>query len=50
MTVSDNSAATFKAWQDPDGFVDYCDETKGRVVLAPGIDAFLQYLAIRRPA
>ena len=40
--------ATFKVWQDPDGFNDFCDETKGTVVLQRGIDPFLQFL--RSPA
>lgn len=34
----------FKAWKDLDGFVDPCDRSKGRLLIDPGMDAFLAYL------
>jgi len=42
--TADNGEATFKVWQDPDGFNDPCDDTKGTVVLDRGIDPFLAFL------
>ncbi len=36
--------ATFKAWQDPDGFNDFCDDKKGTKVLERGIDPFVAFL------
>lgn len=35
----------FKAWKDPDGFVDPCDPDLGRVDLEPGIDPFIAYMS-----
>jgi hypothetical protein len=35
---------SFKIWRDLDGFVDPCDRSKGRLDIAPGMDAFLAYL------
>jgi len=35
----------FKAWKDPDGFVDPCDPDLGRVDLDPGIDPFIAYMS-----
>ena len=32
------------AWKDPQGFIDSCDSTLGRVPMAPGGDAFVAYL------
>jgi hypothetical protein len=40
----DSGPATFKVWQDPDGFNDYCDATKGTKPLVRGIDPFLEFL------
>ena len=40
----DHDDATFKVWQDPDGFNDYCDDTLGTKVLERGIDPFLTFL------
>lgn len=39
-----DDAMSFKVWQDLDGFVDPCDLSKGRLDIAPGMDAFLGYL------
>jgi hypothetical protein len=44
VMTADTSSYTFKAWQDPDGFVDPCDANKGTIDLAPGIDPFVQYM------
>lgn len=44
VITADYGDATFKVWQDPDGFNDYCDDTKGTKVLEHGIDPFLQFL------
>jgi hypothetical protein len=35
---------SFKVWRDLDGFVDPCDRSKGRLLIEPGMDAFLAYL------
>ncbi len=42
--VADNGNRTFKVWKDLDGFVDPCDRSKGRLLIEPGMDAFLAYL------
>ena len=42
--VADNGNRTFKVWKDLDGFVDPCDLSKGRLLIEPGMDAFLAYL------
>lgn len=44
VVISDRADATFKVWQDPDGFNDYCNDAMGRKVLERGIDPFLQFL------
>ena len=44
VITADFGDATFKAWQDPDGFNDYCNDAMGRKVLERGIDPFLQFL------
>ena len=44
-TVHTNSGDRgFKIWKDLDGFVDPCDRGKGRLLIDPGMDAFLAYL------
>ncbi len=46
-TVHTNAAKDdrgFKIWKDLDGFVDPCDRSKGRLLIDPGMDAFLAYL------
>jgi hypothetical protein len=45
VMTADKSDATFKVWQDPDGFIDYCNDALGRVELQRGIDPFLAFLA-----
>jgi hypothetical protein len=42
--VNDSGDRTFKVWKDLDGFVDPCDRSKGRLLIEPGMDAFLAYL------
>lgn len=42
--VIDASDSTFKVWKNLDGFADPCDIDKGRLLLDPGMDAFLAYL------
>lgn len=42
--VIDASDYTFKVWKDLDGFTDPCDLAKGRLLVDPGMDAFLAYL------
>lgn len=44
VITADAGPATFKVWQDPDGFNDPCDDAKGTVVLDRGIDPFLAFL------
>jgi hypothetical protein len=44
QSVVDASNATYKAWRDLDGFLDPCDIDAGRLLLEPGMDAFLAYL------
>ena len=44
QVVIDRSDATYKVWKDLDGFVDPCDKSKGRLDIAPGMDAFLAYI------
>lgn len=44
VITADADPATFKVWQDPDGFKDFCDHTQGTTVLERGIDPFLAYL------
>jgi hypothetical protein len=44
VITADSGDATFKVWQDPDGFNDFCDHTKGTQVLERGIDPFLAFL------
>lgn len=41
---NDPRTADLRIWKDVDGFVDACDIEPGRLDLAPGIDAFLDYL------
>jgi hypothetical protein len=42
--TADKSDATFKVWQDPDGFNDYCSDALGTTALERGIDPFLAFL------
>ena len=49
VITADQSDATFKVWQDPDGFNDYCDATNGTKVLERGIDPFLEFLRSPSP-
>ena len=49
VITADFGDATFKVWQDPDGFNDYCNDAMGRKVLERGIDPFLRSSA-RTPA
>ena len=42
VITADQSDATFKVWQDPDGFNDYCNDAMGTKVLERGIDPFLR--------
>jgi hypothetical protein len=35
---------SFKVWKDLDGFADPCDRSQGRLLIEPGMDAFLAYL------
>lgn len=42
--IADSEDATFKVWKDLDGFLDPCDISKGRLLIGPGMDAFLAYL------
>ena len=44
VMTSDHADSTFKVWQDPDGFNDYCNHALGRKELEPGIDPFLRFL------
>ncbi|MFL5641967.1 MAG: hypothetical protein ACJ771_06465 [Chloroflexota bacterium] len=44
VMTADYSDRTFKVWQDPDAFNDYCDDAMGTKVLERGIDPFLQFL------
>jgi hypothetical protein len=44
VVTVDKTDATFKVWQDPDGFNDPCDDTKGTKVLERGVDPFLEFL------
>ena len=44
VMTADSGDATFKVWQDPDGFTDFCNDALGRKVLDRGIDPFLQFL------
>jgi hypothetical protein len=44
LMTADTDSYTFKVWQDPDGAVDPCDATKGKLALAPGIDPFVRYM------
>lgn len=44
VITANKSDADFIVWQDPDGFNDFCDDTKGTVVLERGIDPFLAFL------
>ena len=44
-TVSTESQKRgLKVWKDLDGFFDPCDRSKGRLLIDPGMDAFLAYL------
>ena len=45
VITADSGDATFKVWQDPDGFTDYCNDALGRVELQRGIDPFVAFLA-----
>ena len=42
--IAENEKRGFKVWKDLDGFVDPCDRSKGRLLIEPGMDAFLAYL------
>ena len=42
--LADREDRTFKVWKDLDGFVDPCDRDRGRLLIDPGMDAFLAYL------
>ena len=44
VITADDGDATFKVWQDPDGFNDYCNDAMGRKVLERGIDPFLTFI------
>jgi hypothetical protein len=44
QVVIDRSDASYKIWKDLDGFVDPCDISKGRLDIAPGMDALLAYI------
>ena len=44
MSTDSGDTRTFKVWKDLDGFVDPCDRSKGRLLIEPGMDAFLAYL------
>jgi hypothetical protein len=44
VMTADYKDATFKVWQDPDGFNDYCNDAMGTKVLQRGIDPFLTFL------
>jgi hypothetical protein len=44
MMSADRTEATFKVWQDPVGFNDFCNDALGRKVLERGINPFLQVL------
>ena len=48
ISIDGTDGSTFKAWKDVDGFVDACDDSKGRLDLDPGIDPFLAHLASSR--
>ena len=45
ISLEGSDGSVFKAWKDIDGFVDPCDDAKGRVDLDPGIDAVVTYLS-----
>jgi len=44
VMTADDGSATFKVWQDPDGFNDYCNDAMGTKVLERGVDPFLKFL------
>ena len=45
VRLDGSDGSTFKAWKDIDGFVDPCDDQKGRIDLEPGVDPFVAYLS-----